>query len=75
MLPHFPGKSGLGALEPALSSIHATVDALRRYSSVLIDIEDEELEGGDGGQVNPDRNPSPNPNPNPNPNPEPEPKP
>jgi hypothetical protein len=29
VLPHFPGKSGLGALEPALGSIHATVGALR----------------------------------------------
>ena len=50
MLPPHPSKSGLGALEPALGSIHATVDALRRYSSLLIDIEDEGGEGEDEGE-------------------------
>ena len=50
VLPPHPSKSGLGALEPALGSIHATVDALRRYSSLLIDIEDEGGEGEDEGE-------------------------
>ena len=51
MLPHFPGKSGLNALEPALGSIHGMVDALRGYSCVLIGSEDDALEGEEGGQA------------------------
>ena len=48
MPPHFPGKSGLNALESALGSIHGMVDALRSYSCVLIGSEDDALEGEEG---------------------------